>query len=181
MQKNKLISIAVGAVLAIMIGAAVYQNVASDDSDRQVAEVAAKPGFQAPSFELTGFDGNSYAVGGKRDKPLLINFWASWCGPCHIEAPDLQELYEHYNGKLDLYAVNVTSLDTRLGVEDFIEEYGLTFPIPMDETGEVTSKKYGINGYPASFLIDQNGTVVDVIFSVINREDLERKIDKLLK
>lgn len=181
MQKNKIISIAVGVIVVIMIGAAVYQNTVSDGSDKASVEAAARPGFQAPSFELTGFDGNSYAVGGKRDHPLLLNFWASWCGPCHIEAPDLQALYEHYDGKLDLYAVNVTSLDTRLGIQDFVEEYGLTFPIPMDETGEVTGKKYGVNGYPASFLIDQNGVVVDVIFSVINREDLERKIDKLLK
>jgi len=162
------------AVLAVMQNAGVF-------SRGGALETAARPGFLAPSFELAGFDGNLYRVGGKRDRPLLINFWASWCSPCHLEAPDLQKLYEEYEGKIDLYGVNVTTLDTRTGIRAFIDEYGITFPIPLDETGEVSGKLYGVNGYPASFLIDQNGVVVEAVFGIIDRERMARQIDRLLK
>ncbi len=170
------------AVVLVLAGAALYQNiVTADERSASSLEEAAKPGFRAPAFELVGMDGKTYAVGGERDKPVLINFWASWCGPCHIEAPDLQALYERYEGKLDLYAVNVMSLDTRKGAEKFIAEYGLTFPVPVDEDGTVTSKRYGVDGYPTSFLVDREGVVVDAVFGIINPEDLQRKIDKLLQ
>ena len=178
MKKNALIAV----VIVFMIGAALYQNfVSANDNAEDSVEVAAKPGFRAPEFELTGLDGSVYRLGDRANKPTLINFWASWCGPCHIEAPDLQKLYEKYAGKIDLYAVNVTSLDTRKGAQSFVDEYGLTFPIPMDLNGDVTSKKYGVDGYPTSFLIDRDGIVVDAVFGIINFDDLERKIDKLLK
>ena len=182
MRKNNILTYVVGIVIVVMVGTAVYQNLVSADNDiSSSVEVSAKPGFQAPSFELEGLDGLTYKAGGEKDKPLLINFWASWCGPCHIEAPDLQKLYTKYENKLDIYAVNVTSLDTRKGALEFVQEHGLTFPIPMDHTGEVTSKRFGVDGYPASFLIDQKGIVVDAIFGIINPKDLSRKIDSLLK
>ncbi len=170
------------AVVLVLAGAALYQNIATADERSSASlEEAAKPGYRAPAFELVGMDGITYSVGGEREKPVLVNFWASWCGPCHIEAPDLQELYEKYDGKLDLYSVNVMSLDTRKGAERFIEEYGLTFPVPIDEDGTITSKRYGVDGYPTSFLVNQEGIVVDAVFGIIDREDLERKINKLLQ
>lgn len=166
-------TVVVGVAAIVLIGLAVVQNLD--------VETAAKPGFRAPSFELAGWDGNTYRVGGKRDKPLLLNFWASWCGPCHMEAPDLQALHEQYEGKVDVYGVNVTPTDSRTGIRAFIDEYGITFPIPLDETGEVTAKLYGVTGYPASFLIDQDGIVVDAVFGIINRELLGKQIDRLLE
>jgi cytochrome c biogenesis protein CcmG/thiol:disulfide interchange protein DsbE len=170
------------AVVLVLAGVALYQNiVTADERSAQSVEEAAKPGYRAPSFELIGLDGNTYKVGGERDRPVLINFWASWCGPCHIEAPDLQTLYEEYEGKLDLYSINVMSLDTRKGAEKFIEEYGLTFPIPVDEDGTVASKKYRVDGYPTSFLVNQEGMVTEAVFGIIDRKDLARKIDKLLE
>lgn len=169
----------IGVAALLLIGLAIAQNLDLFSRGGAV-ETAAKPGFMAPSFELTGWDGKVYRAGGPRDKPLLVNFWASWCGPCHMEAPDLQALYEKYEGQIDLYAVNVTTTDTRTGIAAFIEEYGLTFPIPLDETGKVTSRAFGVDGYPASFLIDRNGIVVDAVFGIINRDKLERQFDRLL-
>lgn len=168
-------------VIVVLVAVALYQNFAAADKDALTqAEEAPKPNFAAPAFELVGRDGRTYHVGGERENPVLVNFWASWCEPCHLEAPDLQRLYEQYNGKLDLYAVNVMTLDTVRGAEEFIHEYELTFPVMFDEDGTVT-KKYRVDGYPTSFLIDRNGIVADVVFGVVNPDELSRKINRLLK
>lgn len=172
-------TILIGAVMVVLAALAIIQ-VPWENMRSGATETAAKPGYLAPSFELAGWDGKDYKAGGKRDKPLLVNFWASWCAPCHIEAPDLQALYETFEGKLDLYGINVTTLDTRTGIEEFIREYGLTFPILLDQTGEVTGKKFLVDGYPASFLIDQDGVIVDAVFGVIDRSKLEKQIRRLL-
>lgn len=177
MKKNWIVA----AVICLMAAAALYQNIVkADESPDNRIEEAPKPGFRAPSFELTGIDGKTYKVGGERNKPLLLNFWASWCGPCHIEAPDLQSLYEKYEGRVDIYGINVTSLDTKKGAQKFIDEYGFTFPVPLDLDGRVTRQKYGVDGYPTTFLINQNGVVEDAVFGIINPGDLERKLDNLL-
>lgn len=169
-----------GAV-AVLVAIALYQNFAAADRGALMqAEEAPKPNFLAPSFELTGMDGQIYRVGGERENPVLVNFWASWCEPCHLEAPDLQRLYEQYNGKLDLYAVNVTTLDSVKGAEAFIRDYELTFPTLFDRDGSVT-EKYRVDGYPTSFLIDRRGVVADVVFGVVNPDELSRKIDRLIK
>lgn len=163
-----------------MIGAALYQNFAS--SDRKASgyiEEAARPGFRAPSFELTGLNGETYRVGGERERPLLLNFWASWCGPCHLEADDLQKLYEQYEGKLDIYGVNVTSIDTLNGARRFVDDYRLTFPIPLDEDG-TAAQLYKVDGYPTSFLIDSSGVIVDAVFGIVNPMEIQRAVDGLL-
>lgn len=178
MRKNAIIILAVAAVL---IAVALYQNLFSADQRAATAlEEGPKPGFAAPSFELASLDGQTYSIGGARDKPVLINFWASWCEPCHQEAPDLQQIYEQYAGKLDIYAVNVTSLDTERGAREFINEYELTFPALLDLDGAVASS-YRVNGYPVTFLVGSDGVVADAYFGMIIPADVTRQIDRLLQ
>jgi thiol-disulfide isomerase/thioredoxin len=168
-------------VIAALVAVAVYQNfAAADRGSAAQAEEAPKPNFAAPSFELTGMDGRTYQVGGERENPVLVNFWASWCEPCHLEAPDLQRLYEKYGGKLDIYAVNVTTLDSVKGAEEFVHEYELTFPVMLDKDGTVTNK-YRVDGYPTSFLIGRDGIVADVVFGIVNPAEISRKVDRLLR
>ncbi|MEK3909714.1 TlpA disulfide reductase family protein [Paenibacillus sp. FSL H7-0331] len=132
----------------------------------------------APEFDLQGLDGKSYHVGGARDKPLIINFWASWCGPCHEEAPDLKRMYEAYKDELDIYAVNVTKGDRLQDVQGFVKQYGLTFPVLLDSKG-LTAERYRLQVVPTSFLINKEGVLVDVIH-VLPAKALEAKIRLLL-
>src|SRR4051794_16340982 len=105
----------------MLAGIAIYQNIQAKHKETILpTEEAPKASFLAPSFTLTGLDGSTYTVGGAREKPLFVNFWASWCGPCEEEAPDLVNLYNKYKGQFDLYAVNVTQGDKLENVKAFV-------------------------------------------------------------
>jgi len=143
-------------------------------------EEAAKVGYLAPAFSLEGTDGKTYSVGGRRDKALLINFWASWCGPCKLEAPDLVRLSKQYAEKLDIYAVNAYQTDSENGIEKFIAQYGIEFPILIDQKSEVM-KRYRVLGFPTNMLVDRNGVVQEVIMGYYPIEELERKIKQLIE
>ncbi|MGN7470386.1 TlpA family protein disulfide reductase [Brevibacillus sp. SAFN-007a] len=138
-----------------------------------------EPGFLAPHFTLTGLDNQTYKVEGKRNKPLLLNFWASWCGPCRMEAPDLQKIYEKYGGQIDMYGVNVTSSDNPESAQAFVQSYKLTFPIPMDVSGSV-SNRYLVQAFPTTYLIDAQGIVRKKIIGMIDAGTLERELRQLL-
>ncbi|WP_019638830.1 TlpA family protein disulfide reductase [Paenibacillus fonticola] len=184
--------------MLILLGIALYQNSGSDllslglggkepatgqkevkTLGTAVAEKAPKPGSLSPSFALPGMDGQTYKVGGERDKPVLVNFWASWCDPCKDEAPDLVKMYEKYGDKLDIYGVNVTAYDTVEQAEAFVQEYGIKFPVLLDKKEEAYKLFNGI-AFPTNVLIDQNGVIQDVVVGILPPKDLEAKVKKLL-
>lgn len=144
-----------------------------------IADNISKPGTPAPVFSLTGLDGQHYEVGGKRDKPLLLNFWASWCDPCKEEAPDLVNLYKKYGDQLDVYGVNVTAYDKLEDAKKFVEEYHYTFPVLLDEKEEVYRRYNGI-AFPTNVLIDKNGVIQEVIVGILPPEELEAKLKNLV-
>ncbi len=161
-------------LVIILLSVAIYQNVHKNENQETVIEQVAREKFSAPHFELASLDGQQYEVMGKRDKPLLINFWASWCGPCEDEAPDLARLYNTYKDKFDLYAVNITQEDNLDQVQEFVKRHQYDFPVLMDEEGSV-SELYDVIAIPTSYLIDRNGVIIDK-FSVLSYKGLEQKI-----
>lgn len=176
MKRNALILFGVLAAIAATVAWQWTDRAPRGDS----AASAPVKGQAAPAFTLASIDGTAtYKVGGKRDKPLLLNFWASWCGPCEEEAPALQALYEKYKDRLDLYAVNATKYDTVRGAQDFVRDLELTFPVLMDESGKVTDA-YKVFAFPASFLVDRNGVIRERIDRVISLEEWEQKIGAVL-
>lgn len=142
------------------------------------AEGMPKPGTAVPSFSLSGMDGNEYKVGGKRDKALLLNFWASWCGPCQDEAPDLVALAGKYKDSLDIYAINVTQYDNLEDAKKFVEEYSLTFPVLLDR-GEEVFQSFGGRAFPTNVLIDKEGIIREVILGTLPPKELEAKLKQI--
>src|SRR5690606_38451343 len=110
-------------------------------------------------------------------KLQLINFWASWCGPCELEAPDLQKIHEEYGDVLTLYGVNSTKTDRERQAREFVEQYGFTFDVLFDREGDYT-KLYRVNTYPTSFLVDKEGIIRERINGVITYEAWEELIKK---
>jgi peroxiredoxin len=122
-----------------------------------------KEGFPAPDFKLYSLVGRTYQLSQLRGKPIIINFWASWCPPCRQEMPALQAVYEKYTGEsLQILAINVTNQDNERSVEQFISSSQLTFPILFDDYGEV-SDRYRVSSLPTTYFIDQNGVIADIV------------------
>lgn len=171
---------AVVLLVAVLGGTAVYRQLLPEKSEND-GNKEEKPeiGYLAPSFALTGMDSGTYQVGSLRDKPLVLNFWASWCAPCKEEAPLLARLYEKYKDQLDIYAVNMTGNDTEEKARAFAERYRFSFPVLLDR-GMEASGLYNVTAIPTSYLIDRNGKVVDVIH-LLEGEELNRKLKKLLE
>lgn len=143
------------------------------------SEQKPEAGFQAPHFVLTGLDQQPYKVEGKREKPLILNFWASWCGPCRIEAPDLQHMYEKYGKQVDIYGINATANDDPESAMAFVKEYKLTFPIPMDVAGKVT-EQYKLMAFPTTFIVNKEGVIRKKIIGTLDAATLENEIRELL-
>jgi len=182
--------IAAIAVLAIA-GVWIWDSVGKEDggsaeatAGKPVAEIPASPAPKAnhfaPAFQLDSLDGTtSYSVGGKRDKALIVNFWASWCGPCEVEAPDLKAIYEDNKDRLDLYAVNATNYDKLRGAKDFVKEQQLAFPVLTDPEG-IAGNLYKVTGYPVSFIIDRDGVIRHRIGGIIERKEWDALLKDVL-
>ncbi|WP_138753288.1 TlpA family protein disulfide reductase [Paenibacillus sinopodophylli] len=141
------------------------------------ADFKPKAGFAATAFKLPDLDEKSYEIGGPQGKLTFVNFWASWCGPCELEAPDLQRLHEEYGNTMQLYGVNATKYDKERAARDFVVEHEFTFPILMDRAGDVT-KQYKVDTFPTTFLIDAEGVIRERINGVITYEEWQRLIEK---
>ncbi|MFD2371499.1 TlpA family protein disulfide reductase [Brevibacillus sp. GCM10020057] len=172
---NKL---ALALLVTVGLGIAVWQE--PKDTVAVVTEVQ-KPqvGYVAPYFSLKALDNQVYKVEGKRSKPVVLNFWASWCGPCRMEAPDLQKLYEKYKDQIDFYGINVTTSDSPEAAAAFVSAYKLTFPIPMDVAGTV-SDLYLIQAFPTTYVVDTQGIIRKKIIGMIDAGTLELELRQLL-
>ncbi|MEK3993005.1 MULTISPECIES: redoxin domain-containing protein [Robertmurraya] len=135
--------------------------------------------FQRPSFSLTGLDGKQYSTD-EVSKPLVINFWASWCGPCKVEAPELVKLYQKYNDKVEIFAVNLTEGDSKEAAKKFADSYGFQFPVLLDTDNKV-SDMYRVTAIPTTYFVNRDGIIVDQILGFGGVELFEDKFEKLAK
>lgn len=137
-------------------------------------------GFSAPDFTLPNSMQEEVTLSDLRGKPILVNFWASWCLPCRTEMPAIQEIYQEYAPQgLSVLAINATNQDEYSAVKSFINQNGLTFPILFDENGQV-SASYRIQSLPTTFFIDQDGVIQDIAVGGMSETFLRIKIEELI-
>ena len=151
------------------------QPEATDTPEATDAPEESQAPIPALDFTLTDQFGNTHTLDQYKGKTILLNFWATWCGPCRSEMPDLQAVYEDYgNNEKDLVVLGVAApnLGQEGSAEDitaFLEENGYTYPTLMNEDASLFYS-YGISSFPTTFMIDQNGNVYGYIMGAQSRE-----------
>lgn len=112
----------------------------------------------APEFKLTSLDGKPVSVADFKGKVILVNFWATWCGPCRAEIPDLVGLQNKYKDRLQIIGLDVEDDDPD-AIKNFIAEFGINYPVAV-ATAEIRIKYGGIPALPTSFVLDTEGRIV---------------------
>jgi thiol-disulfide isomerase/thioredoxin len=112
----------------------------------------------APEFKLTGPDGKPISLRDFKGKVMLVNFWATWCGPCRAEIPDLVELQNKYKDRLQIIGLDVDDDDLD-AIKHFVAEFGINYPVVV-ATSEVRIRYGGIPALPTSFVLDTEGRIV---------------------
>ncbi len=121
--------------------------------------VGLKVGNVAPDFTLKTPDGADMSLSSLRGKPVVVNFWATWCEPCKQEMPHFQEAYDQYSKTAGLAVLAVNWGESGDKASVFFQDYSLTFPLVLDSDQKVGTGKYGIIGLPTSYFIDAQGII----------------------
>jgi thiol-disulfide isomerase/thioredoxin len=131
----------------------------------------------APDFKLTSLDGKPLTLAALEGKVVLLNFWATWCGPCRAEIPDLVALQDRYKGRLQIIGLNVD--DEEADIKQYVEETGINYPVAMT-SNDVRLQFGGIPALPTSFVLDTQGRVVQKHVGLWNPAVYETEIRSLL-
>ena len=135
-------------------------------------------GDAVPGFQFTSFDGASMSLASQRGNVVVLNVFASRCGPCRQEAADLEQAWKTYQGMgVQFYGIAYKDADSK--AKAFLDEFGVTYPSAIDR-GNRTARAYGVTGVPETFVIDQSGQLVHHFLGAITVDQLSAKIDQTL-
>lgn len=134
---------------------------------------------KAPNFSLPNLQGNTVKFSDFKDKVVLVDFWATWCGPCKLEVPHLVDLYEQYRGQgFEIVGIALDSSGAEV-VEPFVRENNMTYPVVIGNR-EVAMAFGGLTAIPTAFLIDKSGNIVRKYVGYQEKTVFEEEIKKLL-
>lgn len=145
---------------------------------------------EAPDFTLTDQFGETHTLSDYEGKTVFLNFWATWCGPCQMEMPDIQKLYEDYgNNEGDVIILGVANPKTDKNpmnadasqeeVIKFLEDNGYTYPTVMDLDGSIF-RTYGVQAFPTTFMIDKNGDVFGYVPGMLSMDMMQSIIQQTI-
>ena len=132
----------------------------------------------APDFTITTFDGESFTLSGLRGNVVMVDFWASWCAPCRVEAQTLAYVYDSFEGR-GVEFVGVDVWDREKDARNFVTSYGIAYPNGIDVDGRITID-YGVTGIPEKFFIDRDGRIVRKFIGSTEVEELSRILNEML-
>lgn len=203
MKKNILVISAVGLLAVIIVALALYNNLGKDikpdnlsaveteassrtddstvdessDTDSTTEQTSETTELSAPDFTVQDINGDTVSLSDYKGTPVVLNFWASWCGPCKGEMPDFQKAFQTYGDKIQFMMVNMTdggqeTVDT---ASAFISKSDFTFPVFFDTDGSGATA-YEVYSIPTTFFIDENGNVSAYSSGMIDENTLEKGI-----
>jgi peroxiredoxin len=190
-KKYTLYLIALGLGIILLIAcAAIIDRVSRPVNTSAVTTTPSKPartipdiktgnriGNMAPDFTLKTADDRDIKLSDYRGKNIILNFWATWCGPCRMEMSALQSIHEKW-GKADVVLLAVNTQDGFDESRSYAKTNGLTFTIPVDIPGKV-AELYGVRGLPTSYFINSDGVIASIkIGPFINTDEIEERMVK---
>ncbi|NHM28516.1 TlpA family protein disulfide reductase [Desulfofundulus sp. TPOSR] len=141
--------------------------------------VGTEVGQRAPDFTLTTTGGKEVSLSNFRGRPVVLNFWATWCPPCREEMPAIQSFYEKRGREIQVLAVNLTASEKSAAhVKDFLKAGGFTFPVLLD-TRNTAAQEYLVRAIPTTFFIDREGIIRAKHTGPMTLEMLEKAVEKI--
>ncbi|PAE44122.1 redoxin domain-containing protein [Bacillus sp. 7884-1] len=166
--------IAVVALIALL-GVAIVQAMDKKAEPENVSQEAAnmgglKVGAKAPDFELKTLSRDTVKLSDLKGKKVMLNFWATWCPPCKAEMPAMEEFHKEAGDEVVILAVNI---DPHLDVKAFVDENGITFPIPLDAEDKV-NETYQVLSIPTTYFIDTKGNIGNKFIGAMNLDAMKQ-------
>ena len=189
MNKKVLLITLIALVALLAIAGVLYPKLSSGMQTQQLAttppattevadatEATQPETIPAPDFTVLDWDGNEVNFSDYAGKPVVLNFWAHWCGPCQMEMPEFNAKYEKLEGEVTFLMVHVGA-DMDAGKEK-VTEGGYTFPVVFDKDSQVAAF-YGVSAFPTSFFIDKEGNLQAYYVGAMDGDLLQQGIDMI--
>ena len=151
------------------------------DPDATAAPTAT-PRPAAPDFTVYDVEGNAVSLSSMQGKPVVVNFWASWCGPCKSEMPDFQKAYEQHGEAVHFMIVNMTDgmQETKEKAKAYVDKQGFTFPVYYD-TDMDAAMTYGVSSIPATYFVAADGSLIARANGAISLATLEKGLSMIME
>lgn len=138
-----------------------------------------KIGGEPPAFELADLNGNVHKLSDYKGKPVIINFWGTFCPPCVKEMPEFQRQYEKWRGEgLEVLAINLS--EDELTIRNFLRSFGLDYTILRDRN-RVIEKRFGVKAYPTTYFVKADGTIMEIYVGGMSENEINERVERLFE
>ncbi|MBS6135171.1 MAG: TlpA family protein disulfide reductase [Faecalibacterium prausnitzii] len=179
-QKKKLLWAALALLAVLGLAGVLYTRLSGGMGAQQLGQSNSGPKNLAPDFTVYDSQGTAVRLSDYRGTPVVLNFWASWCGPCQREMPDFDAVYQQLGEEVQFLMVNVTdgSRETMLTAWEFLADKGYVLPMVYDTQGEAAAA-YGVYALPSTYFIDAEGYAIARANGAIDQETLQKGIEMI--